>query len=102
MKFFVVNLKFYDGPSIYMGRAGRGRLGPFGNKFTKEEHGEKALDLFDTWFEREVVTNTSYRESLEALKDGPRALSCFCVQQDGTGRCHVRKIAAWLNARFGL
>jgi hypothetical protein len=75
VKFFVVNVRYYIGPTVYCGRAGRGREGPLGNPFTKEEHGERALDLFDAWFDRTVVEDAAYRGMLEKLVDGPRALA---------------------------
>ena len=78
---------------VYVGRAGHGYNGYFGNPFAVAEHGPAALDLFARHFERRLADDAEFRARVEALS-GLR-LGCFCAP----GPCHAAIIASWLNLR---
>lgn len=72
----VVNLKKeeYD---VYIGRAGQGESGYFGNPFRGEQLGrDEAIRQFKRYFEARVKTDAEYREKVLALKG--KRLGCFC------------------------
>lgn len=99
--FFVVNIRYYQGDYVYMGRAGHGQDGTFGNPYRKEDHGEQALVMFDELFPKLVRDDAVYNRKLYAILYGQtRALGCFCKKKDGSGRCHVDPIARWLNKKL--
>lgn len=87
---YVVNIRRerYD---VYIGRAGRGQDGYFGNPFTVREHGKRALELFREHFLTRLRTDETYRWRVISLKG--KALGCFCKP----GPCHGDVIAEWLN-----
>ncbi len=88
----VVNLRRerYD---VYIGRAGKGQDGYFGNPFTVREHGHKALDLYRDYFLRRLETDGGFRARVLALRG--KTLGCFCKP----GPCHGDVIAAWVDAQ---
>lgn len=91
----VVNLRreAYD---IYIGRAGHGHDGFFGNPFTLKEHRQKALELFKDYFEQRVETDDAFRA--RAMELHGKRLGCFCKP----GPCHGDIIARWVDDQVGL
>lgn len=108
----VVNINHRPQPKcdIYVGRAGRGQSGYFGNihsigdcpgcfkKFrVKTAHEpDECMALYEAYFFDRVATDGEFRFGLMKLRD--RVLGCFCVKRDGTGRCHALVIARFLDS----
>ncbi len=91
----VVNLKFeeYD---VYIGRAGKGQDGYFGNPFRADDRGlQRALDQYRAYFEKRIVEDFEFRRRVVGLMG--RRLGCFCKPKP----CHGDIIVEWLrrNAR---
>lgn len=95
----VVNLRKqpYD---VYIGRAGHGQSGYFGNPYPKgsicDHCGQTHLRSGDTipcfhaYFLERVQTDSRFREAILGLKG--KILGCFCKPQP----CHGDVIVAWL------
>lgn len=89
----VVNLRAapYD---VYIGRAGRGEDGYFGNPFTVAQHGARAIELFrDSYFLPRLERTPTFRGRVLALRG--KRLGCFCKPRP----CHGDVIAAWIDAQ---
>ena len=87
----VVNLK-RENYDVYIGRAGQGEDGYFGNPFRGLGRSE-AICQFKRYFETRVKADAVYRERVLALKG--KRLGCFCKPL----ACHGDVIAAWVNAQ---
>ncbi len=90
----VVNIKLGHRYDVYIGRAGKGEDGYFGNPFRREpgqSHGA-TLENFRVWFHKRVETDPVYRHRIHALKG--KTLGCFCKPHP----CHGDIIAQYLNA----
>jgi len=77
----------------YIGRAGKGQSGYFGNPYRVQEHGRAALDLFRVYFLRRMDDDSVFRARVLALR-GQR-LGCFCKPSP----CHGDIIAEWIDAQ---
>lgn len=79
----------------YIGRAGHGQPGTFGNPFIVGVHGARGecVKLFETWFHSSDPRAVAMREAALKL---PRdcVLSCFCKPN----ACHGDVIAAFINS----
>ena len=84
---------------VYIGRAGHGHDGYFGNQHpvgfcklcnTVHKRGE-AVTAFETDFYERIRTDDEYRERIQALKG--KTLGCFCKPAS----CHGDVIAEYLN-----
>jgi len=93
----VVNIhkETYD---IYMGRAGHGQDGTFGNPFSQYNR-EKNIVMFKTYFYDRLEKDLIYKEKIhnlktEADKREPEELKlgCFCFPKS----CHVDIIIEYL------
>lgn len=89
----VVNLKneMYD---VYIGRAGKGQDGYFGNPFrlhSNESRGS-TLERYREYFYGRIDTDPVFRERIHALKG--KTLGCFCKPYP----CHGDIIAEYLNS----
>ena len=86
----VVNLRRepYD---VYIGRAGKGQDGYFGNPFTLKKHGAEALTLYLDYMRERWTSDPVFVERLSALQG--KTLGCFCKP----GPCHGDIIAQWLD-----
>lgn len=105
MTTIVVNMKLNEDFDAYIGRAGRGWGGVFGNP----HRGPGAIERFRTYFLERVERDAEFRQAVLALrgraKPGqPLRLACFCAYAGGiTGSrpvpyiCHGQVIAAWLD-----
>lgn len=88
----VINL--YDEPyDVYIGRAGKGKDGTFGNPFTISEtsNRESCIAQFSIYFYNRLKTDEEFRQKVLALKD--KTLGCFCKPN----ACHGDIIARWLD-----
>lgn len=79
---------------IYVGRAGRGHDGYFGNPFRKED--PECLAKYEKHL-RERLRDHAFRARALALRG--RNLGCFCVDDEGRGDCHANILAAWIDAQ---
>ena len=92
----VVNLRTAP-HDVYIGRAGRGEEGYFGNPFTVAQHGAKAIELFrDRYFLPRLEHDATFRARVLALRG--QQLGCFCKPRPG----HGDVMAAWIDGPTGL
>ncbi len=97
----VVNIRreSYD---VYIGRAGKGHNGYFGNPFTVQKHGKAALEMYETHFTVRIAHDPEFRRRVFELAG--KRLGCFCAPpggltaEDKPYRCHGQIIAAWVDA----
>lgn len=100
----VVNLR-HSAYDVYIGRAGHGQDGYFGNPIRTNEHcficlcshSEKGatLDCFERYARARMIVDEEYREKVKALYG--KTLGCFCGP---AAPCHgqtLAKLAAELN-----
>lgn len=92
----VVNLRREDF-DVYIGRAGKGQTGYFGNPFrldpTKPRSEQSdVLDQYRAYFLNRVETDPEFRRRVLALEG--KTLGCFCKPAG----CHGDVIAEWVNA----
>ncbi len=105
----VVNLK-HSSPAallhaIYMGRAGRGETGYFGSpivmgkpcpecQLTHRDAGS-TIPCYTKVFYRRMKDDLLFRQRVLQLRG--HTLACFCVNPDGSGPCHAKVIAEFLD-----
>ena len=91
----VVNLRraYYD---VYVGRAGKGENGYFGNpcKAKAGETREDSIEKFEVYFLERVQSDREFRNRVLRLRG--KTLGCFCKPS----ACHADVIAAWVDAQF--
>lgn len=92
----VVNLtKFTKIPKewVYIGRAGNGEDGYFGNPYLIGQDGsrEAVISLYTEWFIEKIEVDPIFRERILGLWD--KTLMCFCKPL----ACHGDIIAAYLD-----
>lgn len=98
----VVNIRT-DPFDAYIGRAGKGMPGTFGNPYRPGEGGAVAcLNRFADYFLKRVEADPEFRRQVLALRG--KRLGCFCAPPGGaTARdplvCHGQVIAAWLDSQ---
>lgn len=95
MKTVVVNLRRapYD---VYIGRAGHGQDGYFGNPFPIETWGrDEALEAFGVHFLTRVVDDPEFRSRVLSLHG--KRLGCFCKPK----ACHGDIMAEWIDRKHG-
>lgn len=94
----VVNLKTGASYDVYIGRAGKGQDGYFGNPHpigycelcnAKHDRSE-SLEKFREYFNREIAENEEFRSRVLTLKG--KVLGCFCSPLP----CHGQVIVEWL------
>ena len=88
----VVNMK-YEAYDVYIGRAGRGQDGYFGNPFILQvgESRGSSLDKYRVYFHERLTTDSEFRKRILELKG--KTLGCFCKPYP----CHGDIIAEYLN-----
>jgi len=101
MKTKVVNLR-KEPFDVYIGRAGRGRSGYFGNPVIigkkcpvcceVHRNGGSTLPCYTECFNRRMARDLEFRRRICELRG--KTLGCFCKP----GPCHGDVIVAWLNA----
>lgn len=91
----VVNIRDRQPGDVFIGRAGKGEAGTFGNPFRlrAEETRGATIERFRDWFLKRVDEDVDFRRSVLGLQG--KRLVCFCAPRD----CHGDVIAAWLNNR---
>jgi hypothetical protein len=93
MKTRVVNIRNekYD---VYIGRAGRGQDGYFGNPFMLSANQPRgaSLEKYKVYFYERLKNDVEFRKRVHALKG--KTLGCFCKPHP----CHGDIIAEYLNS----
>ena len=85
-----------DPQYVYIGRAGKGLSGKWGNPFTVAEHGlGRALQKYRQWIIQ--PEQRRLREEARVQLKG-KTLICFCKDRNGKGPCHG-DVLAWLADR---
>lgn len=91
MKTTVVNIRYskYD---IYIGRAGHGHSGYFGNPFSASKNGgrENAIALYREYFYKRLRVDPEFARRTKGLKG--KRLGCFCKPKN----CHGDIIVEYL------
>ena len=92
MKTVVVNV-YKDQVDAYIGRAGRGEDGYFGNPFRmgNRTSRENAVQKFQKYFTERIEKDSEFKRRVLALTG--KRLGCFCKPN----ACHGDVIAVWLN-----
>ena len=87
----VVNIRYEDF-DVYIGRAGRGQDGYFGNPYilTLGEKRGSSIEKFKTYFFNRIKTDQEFKKRIHALKG--KILGCFCKPYP----CHGDVIAEYL------
>jgi hypothetical protein len=88
----VVNLRRTSSYDVYVGRAGKGLSGYFGNPFNDGTR-ESNIERFRQYFLDRVGKDSAFRSKVLALRG--KRLGCFCKPL----RCHGDVIKAWLDAQ---
>lgn len=91
----VVNIKSGESYDVYIGRAGHGEDGYFGNPFrlTTDASRASVLEQYRIWFLQRVATDREFRRRVLELRG--KTLGCFCKPR----ACHGDVIAAWVDAQ---
>lgn len=86
----VVNLRSepYD---VYIGRAGKGQDGYYGNPFSRKDCSDP-IGEFRKYFNKRIEKDTQYRKNIFKLQG--KRLGCFCKPRE----CHGDVIADFLNS----
>jgi len=94
----VVNIYHREKYDVYIGRAGRGEQGIFGNPILRnkkcplcnEIHVEQGstLSCYKIYLERRLEEDSDFRESVKALKG--KVLGCFCPPKPCHGDILIR------------
>ena len=95
----VVNIKNGFPPgAIYVGRAGYGYDGFFGNPFTIGKDGtrEQVLKKYDAWLTHKVQHDDYFRAKVYDLRG--KTLVCFCVPE----KCHAMSLAIMADNLYEL
>ena len=89
---------------VYIGRAGKGADGYFGNPHPIVKPCSKCggtihdrlgcIAAFQTDFDQRIVADAAYRERVLSLKD--KRLGCFCRRPGTTTPCHGDVLVRWL------
>lgn len=88
----VVNI-YKNQYDIYIGRAGHGKDGYFGNPFIlkRGETRGNTLKLYKEYFDNRIITDPQFKQRILQLKN--KTLGCFCKPYP----CHGDIIAQYLN-----
>lgn len=88
----VVRVKDNVPGAIYIGRAGRGETGEFGNPFPVENNSDEAVKeavaKYDTWLAEKIKTDPEYANKIYALKGKTLA----CPGKEANEICHGQSI----------
>lgn len=86
----VINLYKTRDYDVYIGRAGKGQDGYFGNPYKAGTRAEN-IKMFKAYFLAKLKTDPMFRKRVLELKG--KTLGCFCKPQ----ACHGDVIAKYLN-----
>ena len=88
-----VNIRYSDYYDVYIGRAGKGQDGYFGNPFRlRASDGRGAtIERYRKYFHDRLETDPEFKRRIHELKG--KTLGCFCKPY----ACHGDVIAEYLN-----
>lgn len=88
----VINIKFTSTYDVYIGRAGQGKNGYFGNPYKIGVHDSRGstLERYKRYFDNRIATDPEFKHRIHELKG--KTLGCFCKPYD----CHGDIIAKYL------
>jgi len=91
----VVNL-FKEPYDVYIGRAGKGKSGYFGNPIPLKKGEERGSTLlkFREYFENRIKTDPEFKQNILSLHG--KTLGCFCSPQ----ACHGGIIVEYINQYY--
>ena len=91
MKTKIVNL-YHDKYDIYIGRAGRGKEGYYGNPFfiKSDISREETIKQFSKYFTQRINKDSEFKKRILELKG--KTLGCFCKPS----ACHGDIVVDWL------
>jgi Domain of unknown function (DUF4326) len=92
----VVALEDASPDAIYIGRAGRGQDGTYGNPYTVEEWGEQALVMFDVYLNDRCEKDAAFRAKVFELDGKELACPGNCKKR-GNKKCHGDSYVRWLD-----
>ena len=93
----VVNIKSGADYDVYIGRAGHGRDGYFGNPFALNQAAgdrDQCLEKYRNYFLGRITMDPEFRRRVQELKG--KRLGCFCAPET----CHGDVIAQWLDGNI--
>lgn len=82
----VVNI-FHDQYDVYIGRAGKGKEGYFGNPFVLRGDRGSTIEKFKEYFYNRINTDIEFKQRVESELLNKR-LGCFCKQKMRDVPCH--------------
>lgn len=88
----VVNLRREDF-DVYIGRAGHGLVGTFGNPYPVAKFGKRALELYRKYFKERIAGDPTFKGEIEELRG--KRLGCFCKPKP----CHGDVIVEYLDGQ---
>ena len=93
MKTTAVNIR-YEAYDVYIGRAGKGQSGYFGNPFPLLDKANRGstLEKYKAYFDKRIETDIEFKEKIQSLKG--KRLGCFCKPHP----CHGDIIAEYLES----
>jgi hypothetical protein len=92
MKTTVVNLRV-DNYDVYIGRAGKGQSGYFGNPFPLSGASRgSTIEKYKEYFYKRIETDSEFKEKVHSLKG--KRLGCFCKPHP----CHGDIIVEYLES----
>ena len=97
MKTQAIHIRERKAGDVYVGRAGRGDDGYFGNPFPlgRGEDRGSSLVKYKAYFDQRVLVDEEFKARVLALKG--KRLVCFCKPH----ACHGDVIAMWVDAQGG-
>lgn len=93
----VVNI-FHEPCDIYIGRAGKGKSGYFGNPFpllSRETRGA-TIERFKKYFYDRIQTDIEFKNRVLEMEG--KKLGCFCKQKNKDVPCHGDVYVEYLNS----
>ena len=89
----VINIKHGHLCDVYIGRAGKGESGYFGNPFRLKPNEDRGSTLirYKEYFYKRLESDSEFKQRILALKD--KTLGCFCKPH----ACHGDIIAEYLD-----
>jgi len=93
MKTNVVNIRTSGSYDVYIGRAGKGKDGYFGNPFKLNSFEPRGttIEPYRKYFYDRLETDSDFKNRIYELKG--KTLGCFCKPHE----CHGDVIAEYLN-----
>jgi hypothetical protein len=86
----LVNIYYKKPYDVYIGRAGKGQDGYFGNPIELKGDRVKCINDYKVYFNKRIVEDPEFKQRIEGLKG--KTLGCFCYPK----LCHGMVIIEYL------